>query len=289
MTARSAAVSGLLPNTTYHFRAVAANAAGTTYGTDHTFTTPALAPTVQTGAASNVSTSGATLGGTIDPNGSVVTQAYFQLGPTTAYGTTVQMPTLPGGGQVAVAGSAPVANLPSGQTYHYRLVAVNAGGTTYGPDQTFKTNAVYIGPPNGPANWCLFTTQQKVAGIVWWRLLNRYPDSYPASWTSPVATASYIITAATELNQDIYNEATTPTNPPANWGAGTWNDHIVAAAFQRFLQRWPDSDFAATLASSVWPTWRNILTQQGIGALCNVFANSAEFTNGVNTQATSYC
>lgn len=32
-----------------------------------------------------------------------------------------------------------VENLQPATTYHYRLVAVNEDGTTYGPDQTFTT------------------------------------------------------------------------------------------------------------------------------------------------------
>ena len=32
-----------------------------------------------------------------------------------------------------------VPNLLPGTTYHYRLVATNGGGTTYGPDMTFTT------------------------------------------------------------------------------------------------------------------------------------------------------
>ena len=46
----SAALSGLKPNTTYHFRAKATNAAGTSYGDDRTFTTP-LAPLGSEGKA----------------------------------------------------------------------------------------------------------------------------------------------------------------------------------------------------------------------------------------------
>ena len=40
----SATVNGLLPSTTYHFRLVASNAAGTANGNDATFTTPAAGP-----------------------------------------------------------------------------------------------------------------------------------------------------------------------------------------------------------------------------------------------------
>lgn len=42
----SANMTGLSPDTTYHFRLVASNPAGTRYGTDHTFTTPPLPPPV---------------------------------------------------------------------------------------------------------------------------------------------------------------------------------------------------------------------------------------------------
>jgi hypothetical protein len=40
----STALSGLIPNTTYHFRAVASTGDGTVYGADQTFTTPAYLP-----------------------------------------------------------------------------------------------------------------------------------------------------------------------------------------------------------------------------------------------------
>ena len=44
----SAAVSGLTPNTTYHYRTVGVNTAGTTYGLDRTFSIPALSATIAT-------------------------------------------------------------------------------------------------------------------------------------------------------------------------------------------------------------------------------------------------
>ena len=42
----SQAISGLLPSTTYHYRLVAINATGTSYGVDRTFTTKPLAAPV---------------------------------------------------------------------------------------------------------------------------------------------------------------------------------------------------------------------------------------------------
>ena len=44
----SQTILGLLPNRTYHFRAIATNSAGVSYGADRTFTTPVLMPTTTT-------------------------------------------------------------------------------------------------------------------------------------------------------------------------------------------------------------------------------------------------
>ena len=63
------AVTGLAPATTYHYRLVARSSGGTTYGADGLFTT-ASPPTAVTGAATGVGPTGATVGGTVDPNGS---------------------------------------------------------------------------------------------------------------------------------------------------------------------------------------------------------------------------
>jgi len=49
----SAAVSGLAPNTTYHYRAVSAQAGGTSYGGDRTFTTAPVPPTLSGVSQSN--------------------------------------------------------------------------------------------------------------------------------------------------------------------------------------------------------------------------------------------
>src|SRR5205814_9847711 len=82
----SANISGLSASTTYHFRIVAVNNAGTVYGADRTFTTLSAtgAPVVITNPATNVTSSSATLNGTVDPHG-LTTTVYFQYGTTTSY------------------------------------------------------------------------------------------------------------------------------------------------------------------------------------------------------------
>lgn len=142
------ALSGLSANTLYHWRLDCTNAGGTTNGSDQTFRTlappPTPAPSATTGAASGVTPTGATLAGTVNPNGSA-TSCRFEYGTTTAYGSSVDCASAPGGGASAVAVSAALSGLSAGTTYHYRLDATNAGGTTNGADMTFATPT----PPPG--------------------------------------------------------------------------------------------------------------------------------------------
>ena len=75
----TALISGLAPATTYHFRVVATNAAGTTLGADRTFTTSAAPPAATTGAASLVGETSATLNAVVNPHGATTTY-HFDVG-----------------------------------------------------------------------------------------------------------------------------------------------------------------------------------------------------------------
>ena len=132
----SAAVT-LLPGAKYHFRIVASDSVGAANGNDQILVTPAQAPTVTTQGATGVGGGHATLNGTVDPNGSPINNAYFEYGTTTAYGSIEGMTAPPSKGGTAWAASTGIFMLTGGTRYHYRLVAVNAGGTTYGNDQSF--------------------------------------------------------------------------------------------------------------------------------------------------------
>jgi phosphodiesterase/alkaline phosphatase D-like protein len=141
----SASITGLTSGTTYHYRIIALNGSGTTTGADLTFKTtgtppppPATKPTSTTGTAS-ASVNGATVNGTVNPNG-LLTHYYFEFGTTSAYG--LQTPTTSAGsGTVPVSVSRSLTGLQSDQTYHYRIVAVSSGGTTLGADATFTTGS----------------------------------------------------------------------------------------------------------------------------------------------------
>jgi hypothetical protein len=100
-----------------------------------------LLPVVSTGQASGVSETGATLHGTVNPNGEAVSECFFEYGTEASYGQSVQCAQTPaeiGNGAGAVAVSAELGLQPR-TTYHFRLDAVNANGTRRGKDETLYT------------------------------------------------------------------------------------------------------------------------------------------------------
>ena len=135
----SASITGLTANTTYHYRIVATNPGGTSYGADQIFTTLPAPPTVATESASGVTPSAATLNATVDPNGETVSDCHFEYGTTSSYGSSAPCTSLPGSGTTPVAVSASITGLTANTTYHYRIVATNPTGTSYGADQIFTT------------------------------------------------------------------------------------------------------------------------------------------------------
>ncbi len=145
VTSVSYALSGLAPNTTYHFRVVGVNTAGTANGNDMTFTTTSLAPTAVTTAATLVGAATATLNGTVNANNQNATVT-FQYGLTIAYGSTVNAVPNTVTGNTNTAVSAALTGLALNSTYHFRVVAVNATGTTNGNDLTFSTNCIFPDP-----------------------------------------------------------------------------------------------------------------------------------------------
>jgi hypothetical protein len=131
-------IENLAPGTTYHYRLVAVGSAGTAHGEDQSFTTPASKkPLCATGAASRITTSSAKVGGRLNALGEPAT-FYFEYGLNANYGSKT-IP-LPGGLQLTPRTAyGHLTGLEPATTYHYRLVVVNATGTTYGADATFQT------------------------------------------------------------------------------------------------------------------------------------------------------
>jgi hypothetical protein len=132
----STQLTGLTQGQAYHFRLVAKNSQGTTYGNDVQAAT-AVKPTVVTRPATKVSTTSATIDGTIF-SGNADGEAWFEWGRTPSYGSQTTQEYI--GRQVqGNTYSAPLGGLAKDASYHYRAVAQNVAGTSYGADQFFNT------------------------------------------------------------------------------------------------------------------------------------------------------
>jgi hypothetical protein len=106
---------------------------------------PPPPPTANTEGATGVTTSGATLNGTVDPQGQTTTY-HFEYGTTTGYGSQTPEASA-GGGTGAVPVAAAVSGLAAATTYHYRLVVQGPNGQVGGADQAFTTAAPASQPP----------------------------------------------------------------------------------------------------------------------------------------------
>jgi hypothetical protein len=135
----SAVVAGLVPNVPNHFRAKGTTGGVTIYGTDMTVTPP-CPPTVVTTAATLITSTGATLNGTMNPNNLTSTDS-FDYGLTTSYGTNIAGIPSPVNGSTVTAVSKVIAGLTPGITYHYRVNGTNTVGTSNGNDMTFTALA----------------------------------------------------------------------------------------------------------------------------------------------------
>jgi Concanavalin A-like lectin/glucanases superfamily len=101
-------------------------------------------PVASTGGATAITDTSATLNGSVNPVGQQATYR-FEYGTSTAYGSRTTDRTVSPTDDLSHSVAAGVSGLTPGATYHYRLVATNATGTTVGADQSFTATASYRG------------------------------------------------------------------------------------------------------------------------------------------------
>ncbi len=112
----------------------------------------ATIPDVSTGSATAIAPTAATLNGTVNPDGVLLSECKFEYGTTSAYGQSQACDLTPaeiGAGTSAVAVKADISGLTLGATYHFRLVAKNPEVSSNGEDQTFKA----LSPPVIVGQW----------------------------------------------------------------------------------------------------------------------------------------
>jgi phospholipase C len=129
-------ISGLATGTRYYYRVVATNSVGTTIGSVISFA-PTTGPKITLNNAKSITSSSATLSGTINPEDSATT-AHFEWGVGNGI-DQVTPDTAIGSGKVKIPFSVTLTGLTPGTLYSFRLVAANGVGQTASPIKTFTT------------------------------------------------------------------------------------------------------------------------------------------------------
>lgn len=147
-TSASLAVSSLSANTTYYFQIIANNGTGgdankDVFGSIESFTTLVAPspPTATTGSATNVTSTSATINGSINPSGQQATVTFCWGTDVNLNGcatlTATQSPVAAGNSAVNV--SIGLTNLSPGTPYFYRVIVNNGiGGNILGSIETFR-------------------------------------------------------------------------------------------------------------------------------------------------------
>jgi hypothetical protein len=124
--------------TTYYVKAYATNSIGTSYGSELSFTTSAVAPTVTTTAITNISANSANSGGTVTSTGGAAITVQGVCWNTTGNPTTTNSNTTNG---TTTPFTSNISGLAAGTTYYVRAYATNSAGTSYGSQVSFTTTA----------------------------------------------------------------------------------------------------------------------------------------------------
>jgi len=136
----SSSITGLTANTTYYLRAYATNTAGTSYGTQVSFTTLAAIPaSLATTTSSAITGYSATISSNItSENGASVTERGV------CYSTSIN-PTTSSSKQTSGTGSGAyditITGLLASTTYYVRSYAINSAGTSYSSEISITTGA----------------------------------------------------------------------------------------------------------------------------------------------------
>ena len=140
-------LTGLTPNTLYYLRAYATNSAGTAYGDEVNFATPADLPTVNTAEVTGISQTYASGGGTVSFDGGSSVISYGICWSTSSNPTIADNHTSDGSGTGSFLSNMTL--LTANTFYYVRAYATNSIGTAYGNEVTFTTLPYIIGQSFG--------------------------------------------------------------------------------------------------------------------------------------------
>ncbi len=192
-------ITGLTKNTTYHVRAFAVNAYGTSYGSDVTFTT-LTDPAISSLPASSISSTTARLNASVTSGGNTSCTVKFVYKSGTGYANYSAILSA-GGTEVTATGTYTTGNLPyvditgllSSTTYSFAVKITNTVSTQYGSVvRSFTTESGIYCPTTLsviPSATTASAVWSKGTGSVY-TLLRYSTTSYPASVTD--GTLAYL-------------------------------------------------------------------------------------------------
>ncbi len=135
-------LSGLLQDTTYHYRVKATSAIGTNYSDDRTFRTK-MPPLLFTLTATEITLNSAKLNGSMNAGG-IPTVIKFEYGNSTSYGNEVI--AVPDSSYTSgdIDAYAMITGLMPNTSYHFRIKVINSKSIYYGEDMIFFTGSSEI-------------------------------------------------------------------------------------------------------------------------------------------------
>ncbi|MFZ2072353.1 MAG: hypothetical protein WAV10_01570 [Minisyncoccia bacterium] len=157
-------ISGLVPNTTYYFRAVANNSYGTMKGNIFSFTTT-RAPNgiVTTVQATNKTNASAKLNGIFINQAGASASGHFEYGTSLSLGKQTIVKDL--GTSSSVSFSSIASNLIPNTIYYFRAVVVSQGSTYNGNILVFQTPSTSVNPPSIETEPTVTTTESSILKI----------------------------------------------------------------------------------------------------------------------------
>ncbi len=231
-------ISGLIPATTYHFRARAfTQTFGFVNAADVTFTTATAPPSVSTISYSSLTATSVTLHGILTSRGSAPTvNVFFEYGPTNNYGYTTPPQSRTNTGDFV----ASVTGLKAGSGYYFRARAESIHGTAYGPPMIFTTpQATYeltvgtsgsgsgsVDPPAGIYSYQVGTSVAiKAVPAAGWRFVNWTGDVIDPDSAVTETVISQKKTVTANFSPVVYDLAVSVN------GKGTVSPHVGSVSF----------------------------------------------------------
>lgn len=188
-------------------------------GTGTGLYTYVTAPAVTTNSATVLTSSGATLNGTVSSNGAS-TNVTFDYGLDHTYGSSATATASPlAAGATNTAVSAAITGLICNTTYHFRVKGVNSAGTANGNDLTFSTAP--CPPPVVILGKTASTSAAAIGSYVTFNITATNPTASPLN--------NVVVTDAIPVGMNYSNYAATLGTATVSGQALTWNIPSIPA------------------------------------------------------------